>query len=339
MTFQSTIQKIKAGQVDPIYLLLGEEKFLIQEFENQLSRAVIGDQKAVSDFNFVRLDLEEHSLEEALVEANTISFFSEPKIIWLTKPIFLSTEKGKKEENTQALLDYLAEPAPDVTLVFVCDFEKLDGRKKVVKQLKKAANLVDVSLADESTTTNYIKDYVRNAGYLMDRSVLQLFLERTNYQLSNAMNELEKLFLFVGQEDRISKHDVETVVSPSLDNNIFHLTDYVMAHRLEAALDLYRTLIQEKHQPIAILALLEANFRLFSQIALLARTGYDQGAIAKSLGAHPYRVKMSMKQMRSYDGQQLLAAYQDLVELDYEIKSGQVDPNLGIEWFILRFAA
>ena len=95
MTFQSTIQKIKAGQVDPIYLLLGEEKFLIQEFENQLSRAVIGDQEAVSDFNFVRLDLEEHSLEEALVEANTISFFSEPKIIWLTQPVFLSTEKGK----------------------------------------------------------------------------------------------------------------------------------------------------------------------------------------------------------------------------------------------------
>nr|WP_041706170.1 hypothetical protein [Aerococcus sp. Group 1] len=80
MTFQSTIQKIKAGQVDPIYLLLGEEKFLIQEFENQLSRAVIGDQEAVSDFNFVRLDLEEHSLEEALVEANTISFFLSPRL-------------------------------------------------------------------------------------------------------------------------------------------------------------------------------------------------------------------------------------------------------------------
>lgn len=88
MTFQSTIQKIKAGQVDPIYLLLGEEKFLIQEFENQLSRAVIGDQEAVSDFNFVRLDLEEHSLEEALVEANTISFFLSPRLFGWPSRLF-----------------------------------------------------------------------------------------------------------------------------------------------------------------------------------------------------------------------------------------------------------
>ena len=338
MSFQQVIGALKSRKVDPVYVMVGQEKHLQKEFEKHLIEAVIGSKEEVNDFNWVKIDLEEWTLEDAMVEANTVSFFSEPKVIWIKNPAFLSSERGKREENGQVLLDYVHSPAEGVVVVFDCNFEKLDGRKKLVKDLKKVATLVDVGVVDERTVTTYVKDYVRQAGYAMDRQVLQVFLERINYELSKAMNELDKIFLFVGETDKITKHDVETVVVPSLDNNIFHLPDFVMTKRLDKALALYRTLVLEKQQPIAILALLLSNFRLYSQIVLLNQAGYDQGAIAQTLSVHPYRIKMGAKQVARYASQEILLAYEKLVDLDYSIKSGQVEANLGIEYFILRFS-
>ena len=50
-----------------------------------------------------------------------------------------------------------------------------------------------------------------------------------------------------------------------------------------AALRLYRELIAQKNQPIAILGLLQSNFRLYTQIIQLKKAGYDHDQWLKPL--------------------------------------------------------
>lgn len=339
MEMQRAIQQLKKGQVAPVYILLGEETYLAERFEKELVQAVVAGE--ANAFNFARFDMEEVNLSDAVMEANTISFFNEPRIVWIQHPLFLTGEKpkGTIKHDLDSLIEYLHSPAESVVLVIYAPYEKLDARKKVVKELKNHAELIDISEMKEEAVKKYMQQYVADNQVEIDRDVLAFFLERTAYKLTKSINEMDKLFLFIGDSGRITRHDVTVLVPPTLDDNIFHLTDFVMQQKADQALQLYRELIALKQQPIAILALMQSNFRLFTQIVQLQKLGYDQGSIAKTLGAHPYRIKMAMQQVRPYQPDRLMQGYMQLVAIDYEIKSGQVEPNLGLEWFILAFCA
>lgn len=339
MEIQKTLQQIKKGQIAPVYVLVGQESYLVERFEQTLIENFIeGEANA---FNFARFDMEENNIADAVMEANTISFFNEPRIIWVQHPLFLTGErqKGTVKHDVDTLIDYIKQPAEQIVLVIYAPYEKLDNRKKVVKDLKKSVDFVEVNAMKENDIKTYMQQYVRDQEVEINRDAMGVFLERTAYNLTKSINEMDKLLLFIGDEKRIRKHDVIVLVPPTLDDNIFHLTDFVMQQKPEQALKLYRELIAQKQQPIAILALLQSNFRLFTQILLMQTVGYDQGSMAKMIGAHPYRIKMAMQQARQYPKERLMTGYMKLVELDYDIKSGRVEANLGVEWFILEFCA
>lgn len=339
MEMQQAIQQLKQGQVAPVYVLQGEELYLAERFEQALTQAVIADE--ANDFNFVRFDMNEFNINEAVMEANTISFFNEPRIVWIQNPIFLTGEKpkGALKHELDDLIAYLKAPAEAVIMVFVAPYEKLDSRKKVVKELKKSAEFIDIGEMKEAEVKKFMQQYVADHKVTIDREAMGLFLERTDYKITKSVKEMDKLLLFIGDEGSITKRDVSVLVPPTLDDNIFHLTDFIMQQKADRAILLYRELIAQKHQPIAVLALLQSNFRLFTQIVQLQTLGYDQGSMAQTIGAHPYRIKMALQQVKPYPPSRLMAGYMELVELDYQSKSGQVDPNLGFEWFILSFCA
>ncbi|MDO4670919.1 MAG: DNA polymerase III subunit delta [Aerococcus sp.] len=338
MSFQQSITQLKQHQLAPVYLLYGTETYLMDWFEETLITAVLGAKTTLDDFNFARIDMDDATLDDVIVEANTVSFFTAQRLIWVKNAAFLGTERAKRKENEQILLDYLENPNPDVVICFQAPYEKLDNRKKVVKAFKKQAEIVEAKPLNEREVTDYVKQYIFNEGKTIDRQTLTLLLERTNYELTRTMEEVNKLILFVSEAQNITSAAVKLVVAPSLDDNIFHLSDYVMQQAVKPAIQLYRTLIAEKQQPIAILALLSANFRLYTQVALLRQVGYGQGEIAKAINAHPFRVKMAMKQINRYSTTRLIQGYQQLIELEDQMKTGQIDQNLGLEWFILKFA-
>lgn len=337
MELQKAIQGLEQGKFDPIYVLQGPETYLINRFLTAIENHYLSDD--ANAMNYMSFDMEEDALSDVMVEANTISFFNEPRLILLRQPTFLtgSQKKNAVKQDDKSLLDYLDNPADDVVLVIVADYESLDGRKKIVKELKKKATFVDTSEMAEPQVKDYMQRYVASENVDITREAMGLFLKRTNYQLTQSIREMDKLILYVGSEKRISQRDVDLLVTPSLDDNIFHLTDHIMRQDVASALRLYRELVAQKNQPIAILGLLQSNFRLYSQIVQLKKAGYDQGSMAKTIGVHPFRVKMAIQAISPYAPDRLMLGYMKLIELDFDIKQGKVDQNLGIEWFMLDF--
>lgn len=339
MELQKALQALNNGQIDPIYVLQGPETYLINRFLKAIESQYL--QEDANAMNYMSFDMEEDSLADVMVEANTISFFNQPRLILMRQPAFLtgSQKKNAIKQDDSFLLEYLDNPADDVVLVIVADYESLDGRKKIVKQLKKKATFVDTSVMAEPQVKDYMHRYVASEGVDMTREAMTLFLKRTNFQLTQSIREMDKLILYVGDEKRINQRDVDLLVTPSLDDNIFHLADHIMRQDSVAALRLYRELIAQKNQPIAILGLLQSNFRLYTQIIQLKKAGYDQGSMAETIGVHPYRIKMAGQSINPYSPNLLMVGYMKLIELDFDIKQGKVDQHLGIEWFILDFCS
>ena len=61
-----------------------------------------------------------------------------------------------------------------------------------------------------------------------------------------------------------------------------------------------------KEEPIKLLALITSNYRLFYQCKILSQKDIVDSKLLKTIGVHPYRVKLALGQVRHYQLDELL---------------------------------
>ena len=336
MTLQTELAKIRKKDFSHVYTLLGTESYLIETFKKELKENVSLDE--AEDLNIITFDMNEIELSEVIHEAETIPFFGDYKVIFVENPYFLTAEKKKSDltHDTVALEAYLKNPLETTILVFVVSVEKMDERKKVVKLLKKESLVVDVSPMTEKTIIPYVGSYIENEGYSMDKHAFERMMYLTNMNLSQMMNELNKLFLYKVESKQITKNDIEELIPKSLEHNIFDLNQYVLGSKPEKSLLLYQDLLVGGEETIKILSILIGQIRLLLQVKILVEMNYQQSNITDTLKIHPYRIKLAVQQSRPMESKKLGEMMNELIELDYQIKTGQIDKELGFELFLLK---
>lgn len=335
---QKEIANIRTGHFAPVYLVLGEEKYFVERIREAIIDEAL-DEESI-DLNFANFDMEEFSISEALFEASSFPFFGDRKVVFVQNPFFLTGQnvKGAPDHSLEELLDYLENPADFSILVFFAPYEKLDRRKKVTKLLESTATVIDVSSPYPNEANQYIKEIVKEKGYHFSEGAFQLFTERTDGNLTKMMHELDKLFMLHIESKNITIDSVRQLVPKTLEQNVFELNTLVLNNQVEASIETYHDLLVQKEEPIKIVALLIAQFRLLLQVKILQKQGYQQTDIAKVLKVHPYRVKLAVQNIRRYDQGLLSEALDYLIDADYNMKTGQIDQELQVELFIMRFA-
>jgi DNA polymerase-3 subunit delta len=336
VSIQAELQKIRKDKLQPCYLVLGTEKFLQNQVRDEILKKIKIDN--ADDLNFLSFDMETTSLEEVVAEAETLPFFGDQRLVFVENPYFLTAEKVNNgiEQNTDLFVQYLKNPLETTILVVFAPYEKLDERKKITKQLKKAAVVIDVKQLSENEVRQYLLHTLENSTVEMDKRAIDLFLRLTDLDLSKMMGELQKLLLFGETTGKITVHDVESLVPKTLEHNIFDMTEYVLSGKTESALRLYEDLVLQGEETIKINAILLAQLRLLLQTKFLMKIGYQQANIADTLKVHPYRVKLAMQQVKRFREELLIELFDQLVEIDYQIKSGQMDKELLFQLFVLR---
>ncbi|EEV50571.1 DNA polymerase III subunit delta [Enterococcus faecium 1,141,733] len=336
MSIQAELQKIRKEKLASCYLILGTEKFLQDQVRAEIVKKI--KLEGEDDLNFLSFDMENASLEEVVAEAETLPFFGDQRLVFVENPYFLTGEKVNNgiEQNTDLLTAYLKEPLESTVLVFFAPYEKLDERKKVTKQLKKTATIINVQQLNEKEVRQYLMNTLENSSIKMERNAIDLFLRLTDLDLSKMMRELQKLILYGQNQQQITVREVEQLVPKTLEHNIFDMTQYILKGKTEQALRLYEDLVMQGEETIKINAILLSQLRLFLQAKFLVKIGYQQANIAETLKIHPYRVKLAMQEVRKFDEQLLVQLFDQLVEMDYQIKTGQIEKELSFQLFVLR---
>ncbi|MBE8847161.1 DNA polymerase III subunit delta [Enterococcus durans] len=336
MSIQADLQKIRKEKLAPCYLVLGTEKFLQDQVRTEILKKIKIDGE--DDLNFLSFDMENSSIDEIIAEAETLPFFGDQRLVFVENPYFLTGEKGTNgiDQNTDLLVNYLKEPLETTVLVIFAPYEKLDERKKVTKQLKKTAITIDVKQLDEKAVRQYLLNTLENSEIKMDRQAIDLFLRLTDLDLSKMMRELQKILLYGQEQEVITVKEIEQLVPKTLEHNLFDMTQYILSGRTEQALRLFQDLVTQGEETIKINAILLSQIRLFLQTKFLVKIGYQQANIAETLKIHPYRVKLAMQEVRKFNEQTLRRLFDELVEMDYEIKSGKIEKELSFQLFVLR---
>lgn len=337
---QQQLMTIREGQVKPVYLVHGSEHYLIERVKRSIIDIVLPDANT-QEFNFGVFNMHDTPVEVAVQEARSVPFFGDKRLIIITHPFFLTGHKPSQavDHNLDDLIDYLKAPADFSVMVIIAPYDMLDKRKKITKEIQRSAEVLDVSPMKSEALARYVQQTVRSEGYRFQDGALTLLMERTDYQLTTIMNELEKLYLYHINDPVITNDTIKQLVPQSLESNIFDINDLVLNGNSGEAIEVFKALCLQKEEPLKILVIMLGQFRLLVQVHILKTKGYQQSEIAKLIGAHPYRIKLASATAQRFSKKRLTSAYRQLVEADYQIKSGKIDPVLQFEMFVLTFSS
>ena len=307
------------------YLLYGKELFLIdKEIKNIINK------NRIEEINISKYDLELNTLNEILDDANTVSLFSNNKLIIVENAFIFSRVQNKKIDNVEILENYLKNNN-DAIIIFINNNEKIDSVKKIVKLIK------EKGVIKEFNPLKNINNTVKNMfdDYKISDSCIKLLIDRVGNSLELIYQEVEKLKIYKINDKIITNKDIEDVVVENINVDIFKFVDDIINKNKKEAIKTYKELLKLNEEPIKIIALLASKFRLMYQANKLAKKGYTEESISEILKVHKYPVHLAILAGYKYSSEILLKYLNDLADLDIGIKTGEKDKELALELFIL----
>ncbi|WLR49905.1 DNA polymerase III subunit delta [Bacillus tianshenii] len=329
-------REIKNGMFYPVYLFYGTENFLIEDTKQKLIQKTLSEEDR--DFNLSFFDMAETPIQAAIEDAETLPFMGERRVVIVQNAYFLTAQKNdqKVEHDLKQLERYIEDPSSESIVMMIAPYEKLDERKKVVKAIKKRGGFVHAAPLTEKEIKQWLNQQAKERRVSIEPEAVALLLETVGPDLMMLSTEMDKLSLYAFDTGEITVKMVEMLASRSLEQNIFSLTDMVLKRDLQKAMRIFYDMLEQKEEPIKILALLTQQFRLLYQVKGLASRGYGQSQIASTLKVHPFRVKLAMQKANLFEMNELLRLMDELAEVDYRIKSGKLDKQLAVELFLMK---
>ena len=308
--------------MENFYTLYGEDKALVKHKCNELVKTLQSD-------DIIKYDMNVTDITEVIDDASTIGMFSNKKIIILDDSYFLIA--NKTINNQEKLEEYLNHYNPNNCLIFLVYHDKIDTRKKINKLLSKH-KVIEVKKQDEKDLVNYVYEYLKKDNYKMED--IDYFLSRVGSSILNINNELDKLMMYKFKEKNISRNDIEKISIITSEEEVFALTDSIIAKDTNKSLNLLETFLNKSYDEMQILMLLASQFRFFFQVKRLLNKNLSESEIAKTLEANPYRVKFTTKKLYNYTESDLLSYIKKLAKIDHDIKLGLMNKRLALELFI-----
>lgn len=305
-----------------IYLIYSEYNDLLELYINKLI-----DKEKVSSDSIIKYSLDNDSINDIIEECNTLGLFSLKKIVILESTNAFSS-KGK--EITE-LIDYLDNYNKNVILVFKCNLDKVDTRKKLYKKVSSVGKVLCLT-KDNNYLVNLVKELLKD--YKMDN--INYFLTVVGTDINNITNELNKLMSYKLEDKHITNNDIDSLCITNNDEEIFALTDAIVKNDIKESIRLYNVFLDKNYEVTAMIGLIASQFRFLLQVKLLYNKGLSNDKIASSLGVHPYRVKLAISNSYYYSKELLESYLVKLFELDKKIKLGIIDKNTAFELFILN---
>ncbi len=283
--------------------------------------------------NYSSYDLERAPIEAIIQDLATPGFLSENKMVVVRNPLFLTGVKSKVQVDDAKVQKCLELSDDNNHLVLFLNHEKLDERKKIVKQLNQSAKIYKFApLTHQKLSDSYRQMIAKRLCTITD-DALELLLQRHSGGLLEAIANVEKLTLYTKNIDRDA---VAKVILKPLEENVFELQNAILKKDRARMFGIYHDLMVLNEEPVKLIVLLGNALRLLYQVSLLDRKGYNDGEIAKMLNINRFRLKYIREDSSHHSLEAIQELLNRLAQLDFQIKTGRIDKKLGFELFLLK---
>ncbi len=208
------VNDIKAGNIKPIYFLMGEEPYYIDKLTEYIEKNIL--QEHEKDFNQTILYGRDVSIEDIVSAAKRFPMMAEKQVI-------IVKEAQDLVKTIDQIDKYAENPMPTTILVFCYKYKTLDKRKKVLKTLAKNGLVFESKKMYDNQVGTWINRILKPKGYEIEPKANAMLVEFLGNDLSKINNELEKLQLILPKGSTITAKSIEENIGFSKDFNVFEL--------------------------------------------------------------------------------------------------------------------
>ena len=348
MDINTLENNLKTGKTSNLYLLYGEERFLL---ENTLKKIKKLFGEMVNGINYIQLDKD--NISEIISDIETPAFgFTQKLIIAKDTELFQKSKRGYKNSSVEKqdnknnnkfehiLAEYINNNIniirDSVILIFIendvdkndlykaidkngiiCNFEK-QKPIEIAKRLKIICNAYKVNI--DSSTLNYL-------------------IENCGTSLQDLINEIRKQIEYVGKNGTITKQTIDLLATKQFESIIFDLTDNLGKKNIQLAMQVLKNLLNAKEPIQKIFITLYNHFKkiYITKIAIKNKLN-----ISESLKLKPnqtFLVNKYTMQSKYFKEAELRKILEEFIDLDYKVKNGMMDINIGLESILCRYCS
>lgn len=309
------------------YLLYSGDGAILNKEINDLEKKL-----DISDTDIIYYNIDD--IDGIINEASTIGMFSLNKFIIINMDSYF---KDKKDiPNINLLENYFDSYNSNSYLVFVCNSDSIDSRKKIVNLIKKYGIVKKLEVND-NYLNDYVNNYLKDNGYKINNGDVVYFINRVGNNINNVTNELDKLMLYKINDKIINRNDIDLLTVENIDDSIYDLVNCILKNDNEKAIKLYNNFVNNGMDVNQIVAIIAAQIRLLYQVKRLYNSGKSNDEIAKILEFKSvYRVKYLLSDSYYYSESDLVKYLSKLADIDNAIKTSNGDGNMLMQLFIVK---
>ena len=326
LTFIKDIQKhIKDRSFSRVYLLTGDEAYLIRQVRHALIGALVTEDDTM---NYHAYQMDRVDLAEISELAMTYPFFSEKRVILLDSTNIIKDGKD--------VLPDLFGKLPETTCMIIVE-EKVDKRSAIYKWIKKNGYVADAQNKDlrEDDVKRYIAGWLKKSGKKIRGDDASYLISLAGKDLYTLNQEINKLISYTGKEEIVSRADIDALVTAKIEDKIFDLTDAIAAGNKDLVKKRYREMIMLREPPLRILYMLIRQYRILLIVYDMDRRRMQDVEIAQAAGIRDFAVRKNRKLLRGYNEKTLTGIMELCLETETRIKTGQVGDQIGLEALLI----
>jgi len=327
-----------------IYLFFGEEQYLIETKVKKIKKD-FGD--LIQGINYIQID--ETNVEELISDLETPAFgFSKKLIIVKNTGLFKKEKKTatKKEAKNgkltlaEKVAKYIQENEKEITqtieLVFV---EEEVDKNTLYKVIESVGEIKEFALLKLPELVSNLKKIAGAYKVNMDDNTAKYLVECSGTSMQELINEIRKLIEYKGENETITKDDIDKLCIKQIQAVIFDLTDNLGKKETKKALDVYYGLLSNKEPIQKILITLYNHFKKLYIIKIASKYNQD---VAVAMNLKPNQMFLVTKyktQARYFEEQELRNILNELINLDANYKVGLIDLNIGLEAVLCKYCS
>lgn len=339
MTLEVLEKELKEGKLNSIYLLYGEEKYLLEANVKKIKK-LFGE--AISGINYVQID--DTNVEQLISDLETPCFGYEKKLI-IIKDSGLLKKEGKrknaklseiKEKVTNFFKDNIDNIKEYNNIIFIeDDIEK----NSLYKLIEKEGIVCNFEKQKQQDLLKRLKAIFNAYKVNVEEDTLKYLIEECGTGMQELINESRKLIEYAGKNGTVKKEDVDLLCIKQIEAVIFNLTDTLGKKDIKASLEILKNLIYNKEPVQKILITLYNHFKKL----YLLKIAIDQNLnISEALNLKPNQLFLAGKykvQASYFNKKELQKILEQLVNLDKNSKIGLIDLNIGLEAVLSNYCS
>ena len=305
-------------------LLHGEERFLVDE----RARATLDEWRPglISDFGLEVLEgtaLSPARLQDAVLQ---LPFLDPYRVVYARM-----LPAGRAESQASAVAEI-----PPTTRLLITVAGRISPGNRLAKAITSAGGTVQEMqpLKGRALSDWTAKRAVEKHG--LAPAIAAQVVRITPPDLSVIDSELTKLAAYKASGSKLTAEVITELLAGGREDEIFKLTDNLLPKPTPQAMEIARRLTRAGMQPTSVAYRIARHYALILEVRAKQERGESLEQIQGAMSQHNFVVQKAYDAAREAKPADLEAALRAIRDYEFEVKSGQIDPELGLDVLLTR---